>query len=248
MSASQDITHSNSLVDLAARIKAGHASVDSALKESVAHAIKAGELLVEAKALLRHGQWLPWLTANCSLSERSAQLYMRIAKNCEQIEMQIRSGVADLSLNQAAALLVMTSDIKKLLAFMREIESASPEEIVGICVERGVAVIRDDAYDPFHGRDEELQRRWLIFVLFLHLRLGRTAEGSWAHVEWALQGSEKLWPSPADWLGEAGAQWCKRSGVPKPEGDALIPKWKKFLYTDRTIADVKQAIEQAVQS
>ena len=53
----------NSLPDLAARIKAEHEAVSTALKESVAHAIAAGELLIEAKAQLGHGQWLPWLMA-----------------------------------------------------------------------------------------------------------------------------------------------------------------------------------------
>src|SRR4029077_15336972 len=95
-----DIARSNSLVDLAAKVKAEHTAVDAALKESVAHAIKAGELLIEAKALLKHGQWLPWLAEHCSISDRSAQLYMRIAKNREMVEAQIRNGAADLSLNQ----------------------------------------------------------------------------------------------------------------------------------------------------
>jgi hypothetical protein len=42
----------NSLPDLAARIRAEHEAVSTALKESVRHAITAGELLVEAKGQL----------------------------------------------------------------------------------------------------------------------------------------------------------------------------------------------------
>ena len=41
---------SNSLVDLAARIQVEHQAVSVALKDSVRHAIAAGELLIEAKA------------------------------------------------------------------------------------------------------------------------------------------------------------------------------------------------------
>ena len=47
---------SNSLPDLAARIRNEHEAVSSALKDSVRHAIAAGELLIEAKAQLKHGQ------------------------------------------------------------------------------------------------------------------------------------------------------------------------------------------------
>jgi hypothetical protein len=56
-------------------------STAEALRRSIENGIAAGELLIEAKAQLRHGQWLPWLQDNCNLSERTAQLYMRLAKN-----------------------------------------------------------------------------------------------------------------------------------------------------------------------
>ena len=72
---------SNSLTDLAARIRAEHDAAGDAIKRGVEHAIAAGALLIEAKAQLRHGQWSPWLKQHCGLSERSAQRYMRIARH-----------------------------------------------------------------------------------------------------------------------------------------------------------------------
>jgi hypothetical protein len=38
----------------------------------------AGELLIEAKSLLKHGEWGNWLTENASFTERTAQSYMRL--------------------------------------------------------------------------------------------------------------------------------------------------------------------------
>src|SRR5271163_3492730 len=116
-----DPQFSNSLVDLAARIKTEHTAVSSALKESLRHAIAAGELLLEAKDQVPHGQWLPWLQKHCSIFERTAQLYMRVAKNRAEIENQIRNDVADLTLNEATALLALSSDVRKLLQFAKEI-------------------------------------------------------------------------------------------------------------------------------
>jgi hypothetical protein len=81
-----DIKTSNSLIDLAARIKTEHQAVATALKQSVKHAIAAGELLIEAKDQVPHGRWLPWLRDHCTISERTAQLYMRVAKNRADIE------------------------------------------------------------------------------------------------------------------------------------------------------------------
>jgi hypothetical protein len=96
------LDRSTSLADLAGRIEVEHTAVTAALKDSVTHAIVAGELLIEAKAQLAHGQWLPWLRDHCTMSERTAQLYMRCAKNRGAIEDRIRNGVADLGLNEAA--------------------------------------------------------------------------------------------------------------------------------------------------
>jgi Protein of unknown function (DUF3102) len=100
-----DPSLSNSLTDLAARIRAEHEAVGVALKESVSHAIQAGEMLLEAKDKLNHGEWLPWLKDHCSLNERLAQRYMRIARNKAKY-----AGLSDLSITGALALLAPDRD------------------------------------------------------------------------------------------------------------------------------------------
>ncbi len=58
-----------------------HNAVGRALGSAVEHAIKAGGLLNEVKKQLPHGEWLPWLGANFGGSVRTANNYMRCAKN-----------------------------------------------------------------------------------------------------------------------------------------------------------------------
>jgi hypothetical protein len=70
---------SNRLTVLAADVRAAHKGVLDAAKTAAERAIDAGRALIEAKDLLEHGQWLPWLKEHCELSERTAQLYMQIA-------------------------------------------------------------------------------------------------------------------------------------------------------------------------
>jgi hypothetical protein len=53
---------------------------EQAWRDALGHAIKAGQALIEAKSLVKHGQWLPWLKENTSLPERTAQHYMRLAR------------------------------------------------------------------------------------------------------------------------------------------------------------------------
>jgi hypothetical protein len=66
-----DFAASNSLTDLAARIKAEHMAAAASLRDSVRHAIMAGEMLIEAKTLVPHGQWQPWLADHVAFSERT---------------------------------------------------------------------------------------------------------------------------------------------------------------------------------
>jgi Protein of unknown function (DUF3102) len=98
-----DIARSNSLVDLAARIKAEHQAATEAMKRGLEHAFNAGELLLEAKAQLKHGQWLPWLQS-CGISERTTQRYIRLAHHRAAIESK-SDNVSDLSVSGALAML-----------------------------------------------------------------------------------------------------------------------------------------------
>ncbi len=50
-------------------------------RDAITSAIKAGEYLVQAKELVGHGNWLPWLKKNCiGISDKTAQRYMTLAK------------------------------------------------------------------------------------------------------------------------------------------------------------------------
>lgn len=71
---------SNRLPALASQISAVHNAALAAATSATEHAIKCGELLMEAKAGLEHGRWLPWVQKNCPFSERTAQAYMRLAE------------------------------------------------------------------------------------------------------------------------------------------------------------------------
>jgi hypothetical protein len=57
-------------------LKAGDAA-------GMAHYHKAGEMLLEAKVGVKHGEWTDWLREHFHLSQTSASVYMKLAK--EQI-------------------------------------------------------------------------------------------------------------------------------------------------------------------
>jgi|SRR5215475_4020040 len=102
---STDITRSNSLADLAARIRAEHEACGKAFKTGLAHAIAAGKLLLEAREQIPHGQWLPWLREHCQIPERTARRYMEIAPWAAPESKS--ANLADLTGEAASALVVL---------------------------------------------------------------------------------------------------------------------------------------------
>lgn len=102
------IEASNSLTDLRERLKAEHAAAAKAVTTGLSHAMAAGDILIEAKAQVKHGQWLPWLEL-CGVSERSAQRYIRLAKHRTIIEEKSDT-VSDLGISDALMLLAVPRD------------------------------------------------------------------------------------------------------------------------------------------
>jgi hypothetical protein len=49
-----------------------------------------GQLLIRAKANLRHGEWQAWLTEHCTLSHVTATRYMRGARRSQNTGQSIR--------------------------------------------------------------------------------------------------------------------------------------------------------------
>src|SRR5215471_7836300 len=84
--------------ELPARIDDAHEKVKQSLQRGAEHAIEAGRLLLQAKATVRHGNWLEWVGANCKFSEHKAQLYMRLLESKPQ-------RIADLTITDAIKLL-----------------------------------------------------------------------------------------------------------------------------------------------
>jgi Protein of unknown function (DUF3102) len=128
---------SNSLADLAARINVEHQAAQENLRSGLKRAIAAGELLIEAKRLLPHGKWLPWLEANCTVSERTAQAYMRVARSYGELPDSKSATVADLSFRDALNQLAVTGGIAKRL----------PAESLNRAIQR----VEDDATDWRHA-------------------------------------------------------------------------------------------------
>jgi hypothetical protein len=97
-----------SLTDIAARIRHEHAAVRYALKHAVERAMTTGDLLLEAKEQVQHGQWTQWIQEHCEISDRTARLYMQLAENRATLEAS--ENAANLTLNAAVRMLAAPKD------------------------------------------------------------------------------------------------------------------------------------------
>jgi hypothetical protein len=71
----------SALPDGAGRLARSHAArVRGHLKHAGRGLVAAGELLLEVKAALPHGRWLPWLASEFNWSDRQARRLMSIAE------------------------------------------------------------------------------------------------------------------------------------------------------------------------
>jgi hypothetical protein len=81
-------TTSRDLPTLATEINAEHAAAERAINDSLNHARRCGELLIEAKRQCTHGEWGGWLAANFQASDRTARGYMVLARRWNDLPVQ----------------------------------------------------------------------------------------------------------------------------------------------------------------
>jgi hypothetical protein len=81
------------LPDLAQAIDREHQAALGAARSLTEHAIRCGELLLQAKADVGHGGWLEWVETNCAFSQRTAQGYMRLARELPRLDGAMRNAL-----------------------------------------------------------------------------------------------------------------------------------------------------------
>jgi hypothetical protein len=121
--------NAGTLENLVAEINSEHRACEAALRSGLAHALKAGELLIEAKTHTKHGEWGRWLAENFEGSVRTAQAYMRVARERPTLEGTNAQRVAHLSFR--GALKELTSSFEE-----DEAENAFRAELLDLAERR----------------------------------------------------------------------------------------------------------------
>lgn len=105
------------------------------LKQELArNIVDIGLRLIEAKEMLPHGEWLPWLEERVCFSEKTAQNYMRVAREFPNPQL-----VADLGVRKALALLELPPEDREGFAEENNVIDMTSRELEKAIRERDEA-------------------------------------------------------------------------------------------------------------
>lgn len=130
-------------------------------------AIEIGRRLVEAKELLPHGEWLPWLKRETEFSERSAQDYMRVFKDYSASQLGMfgpetnTQTFADLPFSKALALLSVPESEREEFAKEVDAEHISVQNLKKAIKEREAQVeaLKKDIEGERHRGDDAIRAK-----------------------------------------------------------------------------------------
>lgn len=159
--------------------------VDAGRRITLLCGIEIGRRLVEAKEMLNHGEWLPWLKRETDFSERSAQNYMKVFNTYGAAQLGLfgpetnTQTFADLPISKALALLSLPESERESFAEEVGAETLSVRDLDALVKERTAEIeakarkweeqageyasqindLQNDVQDALKQRNDEEQAR-----------------------------------------------------------------------------------------
>ena len=117
-----------------------------------------GRCLIEAKDLLPHGEWLPWLTERVEFSPRTAQNFMRLAREWTNTQT-----LADLGASKALSLLALPLEEREQFMEENNVIDMSARQLEAAIKERDEAKqsaqkLQETLHDVLEDRSDAYQR------------------------------------------------------------------------------------------
>lgn len=211
--------------------------------------LEIGRRLIEAKAQLEHGEWLPWLKEKVEFSEATAQRFMRIAK-----EYRNPSPVTDLGASKALVLLALPASERE--GFVAEkhvvngeektVAEMSKRELEKVIRERDEAVKKAEALEQtMKDQLEEQQTVYDVDMANAKEQLAeanRRAEDAAAQLKREKEKAAEDLTAAGDELAYLREQLQELQNEPAPE-----PTVEKVVDTEAIEAAAKTAKEEAEQ-
>ena len=142
-----------------------------------------GRCLIEAKEMLPHGEWLPWLNERVEFSERTARNFMRLAR-----EWTNRQTLADLGASKALTLLALPAEEREQFMEDHNVIDMSARQLEQAIRERDEARKAAEAAKAEASTAEQARAKMADDMALLNARLTGAREDR----EQAVESAKKL--------------------------------------------------------
>ncbi|WP_130869206.1 DUF3102 domain-containing protein [Intestinimonas massiliensis (ex Afouda et al. 2020)] len=130
-----------------------------------------GRCLIEAKDMLSHGEWLPWLTEKVEFSPRTAQNFMRLAR-----EWSNTNALSDLGASKALALLALPPEERDQFMADHNVIDMSTRQLEQAIKERDEAKAAAEHAAADQRAAEQARDKMAEDMKFLNIRLSGANE------------------------------------------------------------------------
>lgn len=130
-----------------------------------------GRCLIEAKDMLSHGEWLPWLTEQVEFSPRTAQNFMRLAREWSNTQT-----LADLGASKALALLALPPEEREQFMEDHKVIDMSARQLEQAIKERDEARAAAEQAAADQRMAEQARDKMAEDMKFLNVRLAGAKE------------------------------------------------------------------------
>lgn len=212
------------------------------LKQELArNIVDIGLRLIEAKEMLPHGEWLPWLKENVCFTDRTAEKYMLIAREFPNSNL-----VADLGVRKALALLELPPSERESFAEENNVIDMTSRELEKAIRERDEARRAAEAAQADARSAEESRAKMEADMKALE-EIHRSAQEGEAQARDALAKAQaelkELRERPVDVAVEVD-----REAVEKARAEAVAEMQQKLTWAEKERERAEKALLKATKA
>ena len=202
-----------------------------------------GRCLIEAKEMLRHGEWLPWLNEQVELSERTAQKFMKLAR-----EWSNPNTLADLGASKALMLLALPEGERDVFLEDHNVIDMSARQLEQAIKERDEARVAAEQAAAEQRVAEQARDKMAEDMKLLNARLSGAQEDREQAVQDVARLERELAELKARPVDVAVETLVDQAAIDKARADAIAGMQEKLDKAKEAAAKARDRQKQAEAS
>lgn len=202
-----------------------------------------GKCLIEAKDMLPHGEWLPWLAEKVGYSEKTAQNFMRLAR-----EFSNPQAIADLGATKALKLLALPPDEREQFVADHNVIDMTTRQLEQAIRERDEAKVTAEQAAADQRAAEQARDKMAEDMKFLNARLAGAREDRERAVQEVARLEAELAEVKAQPVDVAVETVVDQDAIEKARADAIAEMQAKLDKAKEAAAKARDKQKQAEAS